>query len=158
MASASFLSPLNIFSVCLGFGATGLLLKNAGMTSTLVLVMAIVGALLFHFGVMRQVTNLVFRFESKPMEGLGGAVAKTAEAATPFDSSGRGVVKLTLDGRIVQLLATLDASEMGRGVTVARGDQVVVIDVDPVRNTCRVTREFGLSESEMQALPRSETK
>jgi hypothetical protein len=91
------------------------------------------------------------------VEGLSGAVAKVAEAATPFDSSGRGVVKLILDGRIVQLLATLDASEMSHGVTVSRGDQVVVIDVDPTRNTCRVTREFGLSESETQALPRSDT-
>jgi len=88
--------------------------------------------------------NKMLGFASDPCEGLEGAVAKGAIAATRFDQTGRGLVKLTVDGQTVQVLATLDQDELARGISVAQGDSLTVLDVDPKRNTCRVTREMAI--------------
>ena len=42
-----------------------------------------------------------------------------------------------------QVLATLDPEEAKRGVTVSKGDSLLVLDVDAAKNTCRVTRELA---------------
>lgn len=87
---------------------------------------------------------LAMRFASQPTAGLEGLVAKPAEAITNFDERGMGMVKLIMDGQIVQLLATLEPGELAQGMRVRKGDQVVLLDVDPHKNTCCVTRELSI--------------
>lgn len=137
------ISPLDLFSFALGAGAVGILarglLQGNGLAAA-----AVVGALVFNFGLVKPLMGALLRFASRPSEGLEGAVAQEAEAITRFDDAGRGLVRLILDGQAVQLLATLDSSELASGIQVAKGDPVIVTEVDPTRNTCRVTRELAL--------------
>jgi hypothetical protein len=135
------ISPLDVFSLCLGAGATGILLRH--LVPNGLVWFAIFGAIFFDFAVVKPLIGLMARFVTKPSAGLEGEVAKPAEAISAFDSSGKGLVKLNLDGQVVQLLANLDANERERGVSVSKGDTVLVIEVDTQRNSCRVSRELA---------------
>ncbi len=138
----NLLSPLDLFSLALGAGATGILLQHI-VPASLLNWFAFAGALIFDFAVIKPIIAALLRFATKPSEGLEGTVAHSAEALTHFDAEGRGLVRLELDGQIVQLLATLDPTERSNGVDVSKGDEVVVTQVDPKSNTCRVTRELA---------------
>ncbi len=138
------ISPLDLFSLALGAGATGLLLTKVVPAQQLIWFAAL-GAVVFDFAIVKPLLSLMLRFVSKPSEGLEGQVASLGEAVTSFDHQGRGLVKLTLDGQLIQLLANLDASEKERGVSVTKGDRVMVIEVDPATNICKVSREFAPS-------------
>ena len=137
------LSPFDLMAYCTGAGAVGEILRQSGVAPPLVLAAAVFGALAFDFGVAKPILNTLLRFESRQSAGLEGKVAQQGEAVTRFDAQGRGLVRLDLDGEIVQVLATLDAEERARGVVVARGDPLLILDVDAARNTCRVTRELA---------------
>lgn len=134
------LSPLQIFIFLLGFGATGLLVQPYLQNG--VIWIAIAGALVLNFLIIRPLMGVLLRFASRPSDCLEGMVADEAEAVSSFDQQGRGLVKLTLDGQLVQLLATLDKVEHGKGVTVAKGDRLVILEVDSEKNQCRVSREL----------------
>ncbi|RYG24576.1 hypothetical protein EON82_10190 [bacterium] len=135
-------SPFDIFAYCTGAGAAGELLR-AHLSPQMTIAAAVIGAIVFNFGLAKPVLNTLLRFESRQSDGLEGSVAQEVEAITKFDANGRGLVRLCLDGQIVQVLAVLDPEETRRGVTVAKGDPLLVIDVDAARNTCRVTRELA---------------
>jgi len=137
------LSPLDIFSYALGAGAVGILFGHT-VSPAILPFLAALGALVFNFAIVKTIISGLLRFATQPSEGLEGMVAHPAEAITRFDESGRGLVRLCLDGQNVQLLATLDSTERDNGVHVSKGDRVLVTEVDPVRNTCRVTRELAL--------------
>lgn len=136
------ISPLDIFSLSLGAGGVGLIGERK-VDANLLILLAIVGALVFDLAVIKPIINFVARFASPPSEGLEGMVAQSGVAVTKFDEKGRGLVKLILDGQEVQVLASLDDDELIRGVSVRRGDTVTILEVDPNRNTCRVTRELA---------------
>ncbi len=143
--TASFfmlLSPVTLFSLMMGAGATGLMLQTS-LGGTALFVAAGIGALVFCFGVVRPLMNALSNFASRPSEGLEGMVAQSATAMTRFDKDGRGLISLTLDGQTVQVLALLEADEIERGVQVAKGDSVTIVEVDTVRNRCHVTRELA---------------
>jgi len=142
LASMLLLSPLDLFSLCLGAGLAGLALQTIFTASVLPWI-ALGGALLFCFGIERPFLSFAMKFVSKPSEGLEGAVAHTALAVTGFDEAGRGLVKISVDDQTVQVLAVLDPAELHRGVHVNKGDEVVVTEVDSVKNTCRVTKELS---------------
>jgi hypothetical protein len=95
------------------------------------------------FVLVKPLFKVAFGFASNPAEGLEGMVSQSGEAATGFDRDGKGLVKLCLDGQTVQVLATLDQSELEAGVKVRKGDPLIVIEVDSRRNVCRVTRELA---------------
>ena len=137
------LSPFDILAYCTGAGAVGEILRQQGVAPGAVLAAAALGALLFNFGLAKPLLNLLLRFESRQSDGLEGQVAQRGEALTRFDAQGRGLVALAMDGQIVQVLGHLDSEERDRGVLVAKGDALLVIDVDAVKNTCRVTRELA---------------
>ena len=137
------LSPLDIFSYCAGAGVAAFLFRHTVAAGYLPYV-AIAGALIFDLCFTRLIMNTISRFSADPSAGLEGSIATPGEAVTNFDSHGQGLIKLTLDGQIVQLLATLEEHERGAGVTVKRGDQVLVVQVDSARNQCLVTREFSV--------------
>lgn len=137
------LSPFDILAYCTGAGAVGEILRQNGFAPNAQLLGAVLGALVFNFGLAKPILAALLKFESRQSEGLEGSVAQAAEALTRFDAQGRGLVSLALDGQIVQVLGVLDRDEQDRGVTVAKGDSLLVVDVDAARNTCRVTRELA---------------
>jgi hypothetical protein len=141
------ISPIDIFSVLLGVGATGILLKLLLAGIPLAICSAFGGAL-FTFGVIRPVMGFFMRFASRPSEGLEGEVSSIGEATCRFDANGRGLIKLILDEQVATVLATLDESERESGVRVSKGDKVVIISVDASRNTCVVSRELAPSTFE----------
>jgi hypothetical protein len=136
----TLLSPLAIFSLCVGAGATGLLLRPAHLGAALTALIAVLGGLVFFGLLVRPIWNLLFRFASKPSAALEGMVARQAEAVTGFDGQGRGLVGLTIDGQWVRVLATLDPDDRADARTVRPGEQLTVISVDGHANTCRVAR------------------
>ncbi len=138
------ISPLDLFAMAFGAGATGELLKGSLQDWNLGL-LAVLGALVFDFLVVRTLMGLMLRFASDPSRGLEGEVASVAEAVTRFDASGRGLVKLILDGQQVQLMARLEDSELANHISVVKGDKVLVVEVDPARNVCLVSRELAPS-------------
>jgi hypothetical protein len=151
------ISPLDIFSLALGFGATGLLLGSLIAANQLVWC-AIGGALVFDFVIVKPLMGLMLRFASRPSEGLEGEVSSIGQATTAFDHNGKGLVSLSLDGQFTQLLASLDPSEQQLGVTVSKGDKVVVIEVDSARNTCTVSRELAPSLADDAAASKSQAQ
>jgi hypothetical protein len=136
----TLLSPLTIFSLCLGAGATGLLTKPAHLTSTLAALAAILGGLVFYGLLVRPLWTLIFRFASTPSEALEGMVARQAEAVTGFDASGRGLVGLTIDGQWVRVLAILESDDQSNAAIIKPGEKLTVTSVDGHTNTCRVAR------------------
>lgn len=135
----SLLSPLTIFSLCLGAGATGLLVRHA-LSPVLTALASMCGGAAFYGLIIRPLWALIFRFASTPARALEGTVAASAEALTRFDERGQGLVRLTVDGQIVRVLAHLETDERSQGGAVRPGDQLIVTSVDEQKNVCRVSR------------------
>jgi hypothetical protein len=136
----SLLSPLGIFSLCLGAGGAGIIARAYVANPWLVGLIALAGGAFFYRMLVRPLWNLILGFASKPAQSLAGTVAGEAEAVTRFDARGQGVVRVVMDGQIVQLLAHLEADDREKGVAVAAGEKLVVTSVDGQKNICRVTR------------------
>ena len=131
------ISPIDIFAVSLGTGATGLLLPHS-LSSTMILILAIVVGLAFDLVLLKPAFNFALRFASTPSDGLEGTIAKFATSVSNFDSSGRGLVSIIIDAEEKHLLATLEESD--RATPVRKGDQLIVTGVDAKRNSCSVAR------------------
>ena len=134
------LSPLTLFSLCVGVGASGLLLRPLHLADMIRAPLSLLGGLLFYGLLIKPIWGLIFRFASTPATALEGTVAGVAEALSHFDVQGKGLVRLTVDGQIVRTLAYLEADERGEADQVHPGDTLTVISVDGHTNTCRVTR------------------
>jgi len=133
------LSPMDLFAMAFGAGTAGVLLQGV-LAPGLLIYAAIAGALAFNFLVMKPIFALAMKFASRPSEGLEGTVALQGRAITKFDTEGKGLVQLTLDGQIVQLLASLDPAERELGENVVKGDDVTVLEVDAKRNMCTISK------------------
>jgi hypothetical protein len=134
-----FLSPRLWFSLLVGFGATGLLVGQHA-TAAVRLGVALLGALVFEVLLVRPIWSLATRFASDPAMTLETGVMDDAEAVTGFNAKGEGLVRLDLDGQVVQLLGVLTPSERDAGIRVAAGDRLLVEAVDPARQRCTVSR------------------
>jgi hypothetical protein len=132
------LSPLTLFGMAVGAGATGIALRSLGVPPPITAVAACGGAVAFRAGVVGPLWNLVSAFTSRPAAALEGALLQTAEAVTAFNARGEGLVRLVVDGQSVDVLARLEPGE--QGVRIARGEQVRVESVDPHRNSVTVSR------------------
>ncbi len=137
-----YFSPVTLFGIALGFGATGLLLTDK-LPEPKLLIAAIIAGLIFQFLILGQLMNLLLKFASKPSEGLTGSITNFGEAVTKFDHAGRGLVKLTVDGEVVQCLGILDATEHERHVSVLKGDRLMILAVDERNDRCTVSKEFA---------------
>jgi len=146
-AALLFVSPLDLCSILLGAGLVGFVLQRTMAGNTLYL-LAFLGGLLFDLAITRSMMALAFRFAGTPSLGLEGAVAQPVKAVTGFDHDGKGLVELILDGQSRQLLATLDVAEVQAGTAVHRGDALMILEVDPHRNICKVSRDLAPSEGE----------
>lgn len=149
---ALFLSPRIWFSLLVGFGATGLLLQRH-FSGLLQFGVALVGGIVFEALLIRPLWSLMSRFASEPALTLESGIMDDAEAVTGFNRQGEGLVRLDLDGQVVQLLGVLTADERAAGVRVAAGDRLLVEAVDAARQRCTVSRRH-LAES----LPHSSSR
>jgi hypothetical protein len=134
----ALLQPRVAFSVLVGFGAAGLVLRP--ILPEPGLVAASLGAgLAFEWGLVAPLWRFLFRFASAPAQTLESAVSDEARAVTNFDVNGHGLVAVELDGQVVQLLATLNATERAAARKVRAGDRLRIEAVDDTRNRCTVT-------------------
>jgi len=135
---AGLLSPRLLFSFLVGVGATGLLVRPF-LFEPLLLGAALAGGFAFEKFLVGPLWKFMFRFESRPALMLESAVLEEAEAMMDFDAQGQGLIKLELDGQIVQLLGTLSAEEKSRARRIRRGDMLRIEDVDGEHNRCIVS-------------------
>jgi hypothetical protein len=133
----ALLSPRPIFSILLGFGAVGLILHPI-VPGVFLFALAVLGGILFEFGITRPLWNFFFRFESAPALTLESCIGDEARAATSFDAKGNGLIALELDGQVVQLLGSLRREDRDAGIRVRAGDPVRIDEVDAERNRCTV--------------------
>jgi len=132
----SLTSPRTLFSLGVGFGAVGLILRPL-LPAPLVVAGALAGAGAFEFVLLRPLWNWLLRFESTPALTLESAIYDEARAITGFDERGQGMIALELDGHMVQLLATLLPEDQNHDVR--SGDLVRIEEVDSKRNRCVVS-------------------
>ncbi len=133
------ISPRILFSVVLGLGASGIVLRPL-LPSVVLPFAAFAAGVAFERAIVNPIWKFMFRFASRPAETLEHAITQRAQAVTAFDGNGQGLVAVEVDGQVVQLLATLRRSDIELGVRVRSGDLVRVEDVDPERNRCTVSR------------------
>jgi len=132
------LSPRLIFSVLVGIGATGLLLRPL-LIEPLTLGAALLGGFAFERFLAGPLWNFLFRFESRPAALLESAIMEEARAVADFDAAGQGLIQLELDGQVLQLLGTLRPEDRAGARRVRRGDLLRIEDVDTARNRCTVS-------------------
>jgi translation initiation factor IF-1 len=63
-----------------------------------------------------------------------------AEAVTSFNAAGDGLVKLMVDGQVLQLLGSITPADRVAGVRIKAGDKVIIEAVDGARQRCTVSR------------------
>lgn len=131
-------SPRFLFSVALGSGATGLLLRPIIGGPTLVAV-ALAGGIVFERALVTPLWNFLMRFASKPAQTLESAVTDEATVVTTFDRNGQGIVSFEVDGQVVQILATLRSADRELPARVRAGQRVRIDDVDVTKNSCTVS-------------------
>lgn len=132
-------SPRFVFSLALGVGAVGALLRPI-LGGPILLAAAVAGGVLFERVIVAPLWNFAMRFASTPASMLESAVTDEATAVTSFDANGQGIVSVEVDGQIVQILATLqpDDRALGGG-RIRAGQRVRIEDVDAKKNCCTVS-------------------
>ena len=134
----ALLQPRVAFSVLVGIGASGLLLRPY-LPEPGLLIASLGAGLLFEWGLVAPLWRFLFRFASAPAQTLESIVSDEARAVTSFDANGNGLVAVELDGQVVQLLATLNTTERAAARKVRAGDRLRIEAVDDTRNRCTVT-------------------
>lgn len=134
----SLASPRALFSLLVGFGLTGVVVRPL-LSGITLLVVALLGAAVFERAFVAPVWRLLFRFASNPATTLEGSLLSEARAASGFDGNGQGLVAVEVDGQIVQCLGTLRGDDLALGVRVRAGDVLRVEEVDAARSRCTVS-------------------
>ena len=137
----AWLSPIYIFSAIVGFGATGTLVSPL-LHGWLQLAAAVLGAYVLCTFCIRPLLAGIQKWASLPAKTLSDAILENGTAVTDFNSEGYGLVRLHLDGQVVQLLGQL-AQEEKSSTQVRSGDTLFVRSVDPARQRCVVCRTSG---------------
>lgn len=131
-------SPRVIFSLLLGFGLAGNVAQHRA-AEPYVPFIAVLGAVVFEWGLVTPVWNFAFRFASRPAETLDMSTFAEARATSAFNAAGEGIVMVEVDGQLVQCLGTLRDSDRALGVRVRSGDVVRVEAIDSARQRCTVS-------------------
>jgi hypothetical protein len=127
-----------LFSLALGFGTAGVLLRPV-IGGPLLAAAATLGAVAFEWWIVAPLWNFAMRFASKPAATLESAVSDEATAVTAFDNNGEGIVSLEVDGQVVQILATLQPNDRLLGTRVRAGQRVRIEEVNTQKNSCTVS-------------------
>jgi hypothetical protein len=136
--AAVLTSPRILFSLLIGFGTTGELLRGL-LGGPVLFVAAVAGGVAFERLLVAPLWNLAMRFASNPARTLESVVTDDATAVSNFDANGQGLVAIELDGQVVQILGTLQPDDRALGVRVRAGERLRVEDVDAARNRCTVS-------------------
>ena len=131
-------SPRFLFSLMLGFGATGAMLHPV-LPGPVLLAAAAVGAVAFERFLVTPLWNFAMRFASRPASTLESAVADEAIAVSAFDDNGQGIVSLEVDGQVLQILATLQPQDRVLGGRVRAGQRLRIDDVNAAKQSCTVS-------------------
>jgi len=131
-------SPRFLFSLMLGFGATGAMLHSV-LPGPALLAAAAVGAVAFERFLVTPLWNFAMRFASRPASTFESAVADEAVAVSAFDDNGQGIVSLEVDGQVLQVLATLQPQDRLLGARVKRGQRLRIDDVNAAKQSCTVS-------------------
>ena len=134
----ALMSPRVLFSVCLGLGTAGLLLRDV-LSGPLLFAASLLIGILFERLLVAPVWNLAFRFASNPAASLEGSLMDEATAVTAFDRNGQGLISIEVDGQMVQILGTLQAGDRDMKVKVPAGARLRIQEVDAARNRCTVS-------------------
>jgi hypothetical protein len=152
-------SPLYLCGAVIGFGVTGVLVGHL-FQGWPCFAFALLGAYFTRIICIRPLISGILMWASRPARTLGDAVLETGIAVTNFDANGYGMVKLSLNGQIVQLLGLL-VPEDSTELRVSAGERLFIRSVDSVRQRCRVSRTATLpldplpdSAQELGARPR----
>lgn len=137
-AFLTILSPRVAFSLLLGFGASGYLLKGL-FGGALLVAFAAVGGVVFESLLVRPLFNFASTFASDPALTLEATLGDEVQVVSGFDAQGQGLVAVELNGQIVQLLGTLTPEDRS-GPRVRAGDTLFVKDVDSARHRVVVSR------------------
>ena len=137
-AAFALLSPRVLFSLLVGFGATGTIARQV-LGGPFLLGVAIGGGLAFELAVIAPLWRVMMRFASNPALTLESAITDEVHATTGFDEQGQGMISLEVDGQIAQVLATLRPDDRSMGIRVRAGDRLRVEAVDSARNQCTVS-------------------
>lgn len=137
----AWFSPIYICGAIVGFGATGTLVSPI-LQGWLQLAAAVVGAYVLCFFCIRPLLTGIQKWASLPAKTLSDAILEDGTAVTDFDSQGYGLVRLHLDGQVVQLLGQLVQEEKS-GAPIRSGETLFVRSVDPARQRCIVCRTSG---------------
>ena len=133
------MSPRTLFSVCVGFGASGLILRPMFYEGIVLFAMSAALGVVFERAIVTPIWNFAFRFESTPALTLESAVMSDATAVTAFDAHGQGLIAVEVDGRLVQLLGTLQTVDKELRSKVVAGSRLRIEAVDAERNRCTVS-------------------
>ena len=139
-ALSAWLSPRVLFTLSLGIGATGLLLKPVLSNEIALAVFAFAGGLFLEKALVAPLWGLLMQFGSAPARTLESAAFEEAVAITAFDSQGCGMVAIVLDGHEMRALARLQPDPNGAKPRVKSGDILLVESVDAARGQCVVSR------------------
>jgi hypothetical protein len=131
-------SPRFLFSLMLGFGATGAMLHSV-LPGPALLAAAAVGAVAFERFLVTPLWNFAMRFASRPASTFESAVTDEAVAVSSFDDNGQGIVSLEVDGQVLQVLATLQPQDRLLGARVKRGQRLRIDDVNAAKQSCTVS-------------------
>ena len=134
----ALISPRVIFSLLVGFGATGIVARQL-LGGPFVIAAAVGGALAFELGVVSPMWRFMMRFASNPALTLESAITDEVHAVTTFDERGQGLISVEVDGQVAQVLATLRVEDRSSGIHVRAGDKLRVESVDAARNQCTVS-------------------
>lgn len=137
-AFISLASPRALFSLLVGFGLTGVVVRPF-LGGIVLLAVALLGAFVFERALVEPLWRFLFRFASNPASTLEDSLMGEARAASGFDDNGQGLVAVEVDGQIVQCLGTLRPDDFALGVRVRAGDVLRVEDVDAARSRCTVS-------------------
>jgi len=137
----TWLSPAYLAGAIIGFGATGTLLAPI-LHGWLQLGAALIGAYIICFFCIRPLLTGVQKWASLPAKTLTDALLENGTAVTDFDAKGYGLVRLNLDGQVVQLLGQLVPEEQS-GARVRSGETLFVRSVDTRKQRCVVCRSSG---------------
>lgn len=132
------MSPRVLFSFAVGFGAAGELASPV-LGGPFRLAAAILGGIVFERFIVTPLWNAMMRFASNPAVTLESAITDEATAVTAFDANGQGIVSVEVDGQIVQVLATLQPSDLQGGLRVRAGQRVRIEDVNAAAGRCTVS-------------------
>jgi hypothetical protein len=133
------MSPRVLFSVCVGFGASGLIIRPRLGEGIILFGASLVLGVLFERALVTPIWNFAFRFASNPAVTLESAVMSDATAVTAFDANGCGLIAVEVDGRLVQLLGTLQDVDRELRSRVVAGSRLRIEAVDAERNRCTVS-------------------